>query len=230
MKSTFILSILLTCVAWSAFAGNDETVAKENVTHHIQFLFGNYLSIQSYVNSQGMKSPSPMYCYSVGFEYEAEFTRMLALRTGINYFTYGSGGQTVLANEAVPKAFIFTSYIHIPVDMVVHKDLRRGRLVFTAGPDIYLPTNSFARLENWPMTHSHESPANFFKEGSLGFSAGLGFEKKFSNKLSVEFMPDFRVLNIVPFNILQSVNAPWHSNWPDPIKMAFGLSTYITFY
>lgn len=229
MKSTFILSILLTCAAWNAFSGTDEAAAKKKVNHHIQFLLGNYMSFQSDGTGRGMNSPSVMYSYSVGFEYKAEFKRMFALRTGINYFTYGRGGQSVLANEVVPTAYAFTSYIHIPVDLVVHKDLRRGRLVFTAGPDIYLPTNSFAKFGNWPIKHSYESPSNFLKEGSLGFTTGLGYEKKISDKLSVEFMPDFRILNIIPFNLMQPVNAAWHSNWPD-IKMAFGLSTYITFY
>jgi hypothetical protein len=229
MKSKFILSIFLTCVVWSAFSGTDETAAKKKVTHHIQFLFGNYISILRNVGDKGVYSPTSMYYYSMGFEYKAEFTRMFALRTGINYFTYGSGGQTVMANEAVPTAYVFTSYVHVPVDLVVHKDLRRGRLVFTAGPDIYLPTNSFAKYGTRPMTHNHYALADFFEEGSLGFTAGLGFEKKFSNKLSVEFMPDFRVLNIVPFNILRTVPR-WESRWPDTIKMAFGLSTYITFY
>jgi hypothetical protein len=144
MKLRFTLSLLLTIITWSAFSGTEETVIKKKVTHHVQFLLGNYVGLQAN-RWQSENSLSAMYSYTIGFGYEAEFTHIFALRTGINYFTYGIRGPGLLANEIVPLESFFTSYIHIPVNLVMHKDLRRGRIVFAAGPDIYLPTNTFGR-------------------------------------------------------------------------------------
>jgi hypothetical protein len=230
MKSAFILSIFLTAFTWTAMCGADETKSGHKVTHHVQFLFGNYASINS--STSQFSSSNPMYSYSVGFNYMAEFTPSLGLKTGLNYFTYGTSGE-ILINEEGPKIFIFSSYIHLPINLVAYKSLRRGRLVVTAGPDFYFPTNTYSKytgpFENRPVYHTHESPSDFFKQGSFGFSAGVGYEKKFSNRLSIAFLPDFRVLNIIPFNILKPTPGQL-SPWPNGVKMGLGLSTYITFY
>lgn len=209
MKSLFTITLIY--LSYFGFAG-DNSIAKRKVTHHIQFLWGNYFSLT--------KFSYPMYTYSVGFDYTAEFTPILGLKTGLNYFTYGMDGESLFSYEQTSPKLYFSSFLHIPANLIVHKDLRRGRLVFSVGPDIYLPTNSFGQDIRSTIRHSHDSPTNFLKEGTLGFSVGLGYEKKISNKFSLEFMPDYRILNVLPFNT--------HSD--HTLNIAIGLSTYLTFY
>ena len=79
--------------------------------------------------------------------------------------------------------------------------------------------------------HSHTALNYFLSNGMLGFSFGVGYEKKISDKLSIELMPDFRLLNAVPFNsnrILSGEQVPAYTAYP--FNMALGLSIYITFY
>jgi hypothetical protein len=262
MKPILLLALIaLTC---HAHAADNENTAKNKVTHHVQFLFGNYVSgsvassnntnfailppqyssnikgIYTQFYDYGYVSAIPLYTYSVGFEYKAEFSERFGFRTGINYFTYGSivtvGGEDDDQNIVFLKEYLFTSSLLIPAHLMIFKKKSKGRLVFTMGPDLYLSIHSYGRAtatdlynDNLPnyRFHSHSTGTNFFKDGSLGFTAGIGYEKKISDKLAVEFMPDFRVLNIVPFDF-QDEGTHLYQHYV--INMALGLSTYITFY
>ena len=223
MRPKFISTIALVCLMHFTQAGTNEISTKKKVSSHLQFLWGNYASITRNIWQSNMEAP--MYSYSIGFEYKAEFSPLFGLRTGVNYFTYGSN-EFFLAGETA-NAFQFTSYIHIPVDILVHQNLRRGRLVYSLGPDIYLPTNVFEKnyIPDHSPIHYHESPSGFIKNGYLGVTAGIGYEKKISDKLSIEFMPDFRVLNVVPFQPNSDDNTG-----SGKIIMILGLSTYFTFF
>ena len=94
--------------------------------------------------------------YAVGFEYKVEFSRRFGLRTGINYFTYGASlsskeifynlvGSPTPNTTEVYKSTTFSSSILIPLHFMYYKPLPKGRLILEAGPDIYLPTNTFGK-------------------------------------------------------------------------------------
>jgi hypothetical protein len=229
----------------------------------VQFLFGNYVSVpflSPHINmANGIYTPpgqpnnyspfwtknygpfpkptiKPLYCYSIGFDYTAEFSDLIGLRTGINYFTYGYVEEGITWGEVAQVShhdLDFNASLHIPIDLIIHKNLKTGKLIFSLGPDIYLPTNYFGKLTtdrgmNSSFTGSvAPTPIDFLKGGSLGFTAGIGYEKKISNKLAVEFMPDFRILNMVPFDF-QGQGTHIYQNYF--FDVAFGVSTYITFY
>lgn len=126
----------------------------------------------------------------------------------------------------------------VPVHLQVYKNLAKGRFVFSAGPDVYLPVNVFAREtissavndaipEQRETIHNHINAADFLRGGSLGFTAGLGYEKKLKGWLAIEMMPDFRVLNLVPFDF-QGQGLHIYQNYI--FNMSLGLSTHLTFY
>jgi hypothetical protein len=265
MKPILLLALIaLTC---HTHAADNETAAKNKVTHHVQFLFGNYVSesvLTSRPNQQyyyintppgqinpyydmnhpitwGSNKPTytPLYSYSIGFDYKVEFSNRIGLRTGFNYFTYGFMQQGKVENGfdiymRNYKQTLFISSLLIPAHFMMYSNVHKGRLVFSAGPDLYLPINSFGNSTTSYDGYSaketiryHSGGGDFFSGGSLGFTAGIGYEKKISDKLALEFMPDFRVLNIVPFDF-QSEGAHLYQNYI--FNMSFGLSTYITFY
>jgi hypothetical protein len=194
---------------------------------------------------------TPLYSYSIGIDYKVEFTKRLGLRAGFNYYTY-----SFIQNGKVENGFeeyiinyqqtLFISSLLIPLHIMTYTNLHSGRLVFSAGPDFYFPINSFGNeTTDWyqqslssPATdiiHEvysskikyHSNGADFFQGGSLGFTVGLGYEKKFAKGIAVEFMPDFRLLNAVPFDF-QGLSTHIYQNYI--FNMALGLSTYITFY
>jgi len=262
MKPISIILLALICIGCNAYAADNDIQVKKKITHHVQFLFGNYVSAPflsphinmvsgiytppgqpniyspNYANAFG-PSPKPtllpLYSYSLGFDYTAEFSEMLGLRTGINYFTYGYIEEGITYGEVAAmyhRDLTFNSSVHIPIDLIVHKNLKTGRLIFLVGPDIYLPTNYFGKsTTDWgmysSMLYSHPTAIDFLKGGSLGLTAGIGYEKKISNKLAVEFMPDFRIMNIIPFDF-QGQGTHIYQNYI--FNVAVGLSTYITFY
>jgi hypothetical protein len=253
MKPILLLPLIL--LACNIHAADNETITKKKVTHHVQFLIGNYVS-ESAMNKSLQNEKivyTPFYSYSIGFDYKVEFAGRFGLRTGINYFTYGTSSTDILdfsryslhgavyPSSASIQNRYFSSAILIPIHFLAYKPMKNGRLVMSAGPDIYLPTNSFGKEigHNIDLTngsgiyafHSHSTGINFFKGGSLGFTAGIGYEKKFKHDTTVEFMPDFRVLNLVPFNFQRSIGGeavPSYTVYT--FSMALGLSTYITFY
>jgi hypothetical protein len=192
---------------------------------------------------------SSMYSLSAGFLYKADFTAKLSLRTGLIYYVSGSHSSGTAYDECATcprfpeyvlpnyKRTLFVSYLLMPIHFVMYHQLHKGRLVFSAGPDIYLPINVFG-TEKFQSTdqalsskteniHYHLSGENFFKGGSLGFTAGLGYEVKLKGKLSLELMPDFRILNMAPFDF-QGQGTGIYKNYI--FNTALGLSTYLTFY
>ncbi len=248
-----ILLLTLICLMATAYSADNETIAKKKVIHHLQFLIGNYVGESvMYKPITGQKAVfTPMYCYAVGFEYKVEFSGRFGLRTGINYFTdgasvtskeifYNLGGYPTPTRTDIYKSTTFSSSIFIPIHFIYYKPLQKGRLILEAGPDIYFPTNTFGK-EYYGVSgdntvneniRSHTDPSYFLSNGMLGFSFGVGYEKKLSDKLSIELMPDFRLMNAVPFNfnrgVLSNEQVPAYTAYP--FNMALGLSTYITFY
>jgi hypothetical protein len=174
-----------------------------------------------------------------------DFNQRYSLRTGINYFTYGylakrGYNPCPYCVDALPTSgdysrLLFTSSLLLPVHFMVYRNVAKGRFIFSIGPDVYLPINSFGKeittfypgQYSTDRIHYHFNTTDFFKGGSLGFTLGLGYEKKLSKGLAIEFMPDFRVLNIVPFDFQQR-GLGVYQNYI--FNMALGLSTYITFY
>ena len=212
----------------------------QNTNAHINTPPGQYEYRNSYSPYVFVKPTFTfMYSYSVGIDYKLELSKHIGLRTGINYFTYGirqmdqweSYGLDITTNYTN----LFTASLLIPAHLMVFKDLPHGRFVFTVGPDLYLPIHSFGTNQTYDMQgrekttpiHYHVSGKDFFKGGSMGFTLGLGYERKFRKGTTVEFMPDIRILNAVPFDF-QGLGSHIYQNYI--FNMAIGLSTYITLY
>src|SRR5579863_5716990 len=98
------------CFSRTAFASTADSIAiRQKITHHVQFLIGNYLSesftpkyvntwpsyfappVQNFNINYQYNKPIllPMYSYALGFEYKVNFSQRFGLRLGLNYFTYG---------------------------------------------------------------------------------------------------------------------------------------------
>jgi hypothetical protein len=180
-----------------------------------------------------------LYSYAFGFNYAADFSKHLGIGTGISYFTYGyiaegNASCAECANDVLfkYKRIIFTSSLQVPLHLLVYNNHKHGRFVFAAGPDFYFPINTFGQ-ESYSIVYSykteihyHVNAKDFFKGGSMGFSAGFGYEKVFSKKLTVEFLPDFHLLNLVPFDF-EGQGKGIYQNYI--FNTTLGLSTYFTF-
>lgn len=267
LKLTTVIAFLF--AGSLAYCGPSDSLHAKRVTHHFQLLIGNYAGESflsphpntakpyyappgqvNYGTSQwldvyGKPSFIPMYSYSVGFDYKADLSKHIGIRTGVNYFTYGyivQGNYDPCPNCAWDanlnvnyRRVIFVSSFHVPLQLVVYKPLNKGRFVFTAGPDIYLPINTFGKetrsmVWNESQTstkiHYHVNGTDFFKGGSMGFSLGLGYEKVLSKKLSIELLPDIHIMNLVPFDF-QGQGTSIYKNYI--FNTTVGLSTYLSF-
>ena len=252
-----------------AYAGASDSLNRGKATSHFQLLIGNYVgqsffAPHSYTQFPFFTSPDQiiydrknitgiygkpdftlMYSYSLGFDYKADLTKHIGIRTGINSFTYayiaeGSYDECPICASLMPasryKRVVFVSSFHIPLQLVVYQPLKKGRFVFSAGPDLYLPINTFGKQTivypldisyNTTKTfHSHVNSSDFFRGGSMGFSLGLGYEKVLTKKLSIELMPDIRVMNLVPFDF-QGQGTGIYRNYI--FNTTVGLSTYLSF-
>ena len=269
MKLRLTTALAFIFIGSMAYAGGSDSLNRIKVTSHFQLLIGNYAG-QSFLSPHPDMSkpyyapygqtgfgPRPwlnvysnpiftsMYSYSVGFDYKADLTKHIGIRTGLNYFTYSYIAQgdydecPECANDlAIMKyrRLIFTSSLYIPLQIVAYQPLKKGRFVFSVGPDLYLPINSFGNqtislppditYNTTTNIHSHVNGTDFFKGGSMGFSLGLGYEKILSKKLSIELMPDIRVMNLVPFDF-QGQGTGIYKNYI--FNTTVGLSTYLSF-
>jgi hypothetical protein len=254
MKKLLITISLLaaTCMAIAAPA---DSSARHKIIHHIQLVTGDYagMSFLSHTgeptdnfspnfspnnsNSRrgtlaqysGFNPSLPLYSFSMGFDYKVDFTPLIGLRTGINYFTFASRGQTASYDYPITFAMsLYASYIYIPIHINICNNFKKGRMIFDFGPDLFLPTNTFYTIEPGDdRGHYHQSGTGFFRDGTLGFTAGLGYEWKFPKGFAYEIMPDVRLLNMVPFD-LQGEGVHVYSNYI--FNTTYGLSTYFTFY
>ena len=235
MKKTILLFIVFLCLDYFSYSADNEVKSKPKVIHHIEFLCGSYVS-QTFLSHRdnrfdNKKVFDPMYSFSLGFNYRVEFNRYIGLRTGINYFTYGSIESGISGDfPRTYKKYNFVSSIYVPLHIMVFKDLKKGRLVFSAGPDFYCPVDYFGKNTESGYSHSfnytgvNSLGSNFGV--SLGLTAGVGYEKQISKKLSIERMPDIRIQNIVSSNPYSS--QPNYDNYE--LHFSIGVSTYIIFY
>jgi hypothetical protein len=193
---------------------------------------------------------TPLYSYAVGFSYEAILSPRLGLSTGATYFSYGyiAEGtydpcpQCEFENLVNPdqkyKRVIFVSSLQLPLHLNVRQAVKRGRFIFSTGPDLYLPINAFGKesirsvyqqqgpgTRNLPI-HYHVNGIDFFRGGSIGASLGIGYEKILSKKLIIELLPDVHFLNLVPFDF-EGQGKSIYQNYI--FNATFGLSTYLTF-
>jgi len=263
MIAFFFYSSLSYCGA------SDSLNTTKKVTHHFQLLIGNYAGgsflspnpntqtpyysppgqvnygTKEWVDVYGKPTFLPMYSYSVGFDYKADLSEHIGIRTGVNYFTYGYIAQGEY--DACPyceddinlnvkyRRLIFVSSFHVPIQLVVYKPLKKGRFVFAAGPDFYLPINTFGKETLTPAfdetqttikIHTHDNAHDFLAGGSMGFSLGLGYEKVLTKKLSIELLPDIHLINLVPFDF-EGQGTSIYKNYI--FNTTIGLSTYLSF-
>jgi hypothetical protein len=190
---------------------------------------------------------SPLYSYNIGFSYAAGLSKNIGINTGLNYFTYGYAAMG--AYDACPECIgidvnltysfhklVFASALQIPLHLLVYQKYNYGNLIFSTGPDFYFPINTFGEVYITPAYEPGEiiksninyrvATTNFFRGGSLGYSAGLGFEKTLSKKLMIELLPEFSLLNAVPFDF-EGQGKGIYQNYI--FNTAFGLNTYLTF-
>ena len=267
MKLRLTTALAFILIGSMTYAGASDSLNMVKATSHFQFLIGNYVG-QSFNakttnynliysapgqppfglhSEQYYSKPSftPMYSYSFGFDYKADLTKHIGVRTGINYFTYayiaqGSYNPCTVCDFFVDpnvkyKRVVFMSSFHIPAQILVYKPFKKGRFIFSVGPDIYLPINTYGKetlsspyssFAKESSFHSHVNGSDFFRGGSMGFSLGFGYEKILSKKLSIELMPDIRVMNLVPFDF-QGQGTGIYKNYI--FNTTVGLSTYLSF-
>jgi hypothetical protein len=223
--------LLLLCIALSAQAADNDAKAPKKVQHHVQFLFGNYMSKIFVVPGLGLGTQYlPGYSCTVGFEYKADFGTHFGLRTGINYFCYGSIAPPVLSGEVVPaseRPVYYSTSLFIPIHFLHHTAFKRGTMTFEAGPDYYMPLQYFGGSLD-PVFHriyTHESGIGMLRDGMVGMTVGLGYERRVSKHVSIELMPDVRILNALPIGA-----KPIAGENDRLLKTAIGLSTYFTFW
>jgi len=267
MKLKHTLVIGFTLFVSVAYCSVSDSLHREKATSHFQILIGNYVG-QSFNIKNDDSKPSyaapgqphyglynvsyyakpaftPMYSYSVGFDYKADLSKHIGIRTGLNYFTYayiaqGNYNPCIVCDYLVDPAMtykrvVFVSSFHVPLQILVYQPLKKGRFVFAAGPDIYLPINTFGKETlSSPYTafaresaiHTHVNGTDFFTGGSMGFSLGLGYEKVLSKKLSIELLPDIHIMNLVPFDF-QGQGTGIYRNYI--FNTSVGLSSYLSF-
>jgi hypothetical protein len=271
MKLKHIHAIAFVLVASAAYCGPSDSLHTKKATHHFQLLIGNYAG-ESFFNpntktqlplyippgqiiyntknlSYNYYKPSfiPMYSYSIGFDYKADLSNHIGIRTGINYFTYAYIAEGLydpcpecewdVMQNVKYKRFVFVSSFHIPLQILAYKPLKRGRFVFAAGPDLYLPIYTFDKQTIYfpgldpsynrnTTNQSYVRGSDFFKGGSMGFSMGLGYEKVLSKKFSIELLPDIHIMNLVPFDF-QGQGTGIYKNYI--FNTSVGLSTYLSF-